>query len=235
MSYSQEYIHFIKTFLVNACYMEYCKEVYNKIDIIPDYERQTYKYNLLDYKNEKYIWDNVFNKLGDMFMYYLHLSVDHTSILNLHKKENYSQNRLSTIYEQVTFQDFIDEHVNFQKIGYREYQNFVKSMKMPDFKNKMIEKYYTDSAVRTLKNHLVYIVNLHISKQINIDTMFSDEEINDMDIIINSIPFFEQLSINNWTIEKIETETIHNTANSMKMANFYTIEETTLRKIINSF
>ena len=228
MTYSNDFIRFIKSTLINSCYMEYCKNVYTVADI----ESQNYKYNFLDYKNEKYIWDNVFNNVNDLLIYYLYLSVDHLDILNIKNKVTYGQNRLSTIYEQVTFQSFIDDQINFQKVGYREYQNFIKSMKEPSFKNKMVDKYRMDTEIRTLKNHIIYVIHLHLAKHLDCSTMFTDEESADMDTMINVIPYFEHLSKNLWTVEDIETGLIHkNSDASVKRINFNSLELKVLKQI----
>jgi hypothetical protein len=231
MSYPQDFIRFIKSILINACYVGYCKQVYAAADI----ESQNYKYKLLDYKNEKYIWDNVFSSVNDLLVYYMHLSVDHLDILNLQNKVTYTQNRLSSNYEHVTFQTFIDNQINFQTVGYREYQSFIKSMKDPAFKNKMVERYRTYMETRTLKNHIIYVIGLHLSKQIDCSTMFTDEESADMDTMINAIPYFEHLSKNYWTIEDIESGLIHKSSEtSTKNINFNSLESRVLKQITES-
>ena len=228
MSYSTEFIQFIKTYLVNSVYVEYCKEVYSRGDI----ESQNFKSDLLDYKNELYIWDTVFNRVNDLLTYYLHLSVDHMDVLNLQNKVTYIQNRLSGNYEQVTFQTFIDEQINFQKIGYREYQNFVKSMQDPEFKKKMVLKYNTHSHIRTLKNHIIYVIHLHLSKQTDYATIFTDEQTSDMDTMVNMIPYFEHMAKNQWSIQDIESGNIHmDSDTSLKQINFYSLEARVLQRI----
>uniref|UniRef100_A0A6C0LC60 Uncharacterized protein n=1 Tax=viral metagenome TaxID=1070528 RepID=A0A6C0LC60_9ZZZZ len=231
MSYSQDFIQFIKSTLVNACYIGYCKQVYASADI----ESQNYKINLMDYKNKKYIWDNIFNNVKDLLNYYMHLSVDHLDILNTQNKVTYSQNRLSTIYEQLTFQSFVDDQINFQKVGYREYQNFVKSMKDPSFKSKMVDRYRTYMEITTLKNHIVYVIGLHLAKQLDCSTMFTDEECEDMDTMVNAIPYFEHLSKNYWTVEDVETGLIHRTTDTpIKNINFNSLESRVLKQITES-
>jgi len=211
--------------------MEYCKNVYTVADI----ESQNYKYNLLDYKNEKYIWDNVFNNVNDLLIYYLHLSVDHLDILELQNKVTYTQNRLTSNYEQLTFQAFIDNQVNFQTIGYREYQNFIKSMQEPSFKKKMVDKYRLDTELRTLKNHIIYVIHLHLAKHLDCSNMFTDEESADMDIMINAIPYFEHLAKNYWTIQDIESGLIHQTMDvSIKKVNFNSLESRVIKQLSQS-
>ena len=231
MSYSNDFIRFIKSTLINSCYMEYCKNVYTVADI----ESQNYKYNLLDYKNEKYIWDNVFNHVNDLLIYYLHLSVDHLDILELQEKVTYTQNRLTSNYEQITFQAFIDNQVNFQTVGYREYQNFIKSMQDPRFKKKMVDKYRMDTELRTLKNHIIYVIHLHLAKHLDCSNMFTDEESLDMDILINAIPYFEHLAKNYWTIQDIESGHIHQNADvSIKKVNFNALESRVIKQLSQS-
>ena len=77
------------------------------------------------------------------------------------------------------------------------------------FRNKMVEKFNTDSELKTLKNHIVYVVMLYIMRDINDLATFTSTEITDIDIMINAIPYFEHLSKNQWTIEDIEAGTVH--------------------------
>ena len=128
MSHSTEFIHFIKTFLINSCYIHYCKEISNLTDPSID----EFNTNLLHYKNEKYLWDNIFysTNINNLLTYYLNLTN------NIDKLD---QNRLSNIYQQNSFQEYIDSMVNFQQIGYREYQKFTRSMQDINFKNNIFK------------------------------------------------------------------------------------------------
>jgi hypothetical protein len=227
--------------LINKCYIEYCKNVYSSVNI----ESQNYRFYLLEYKNKKQIWDTVFNSVTDLLTYYLHLSVNHVGILNIQDRVNYTQNRLSNNYEQISFQMFVDNQISFQNIGYTEYQNFVKSMKNPLFKKKMVDKYKTFTEITTLKNHIIYIVHLHLTNknivhlhltnETNSSNMFTDEELADMDTMINAIPYFEHLSKNYWTIYDVESGIIHkNTDFSAKYTNFNLLESRVLKDIAKS-
>jgi hypothetical protein len=165
----------------------------------------------------------------------LHLSVDHLDILELQNKVTYTQNRLTSNYEQLTFQAFIDNQVNFQTIGYREYQNFIKSMQEPSFKKKMVDKYRLDTELRTLKNHIIYVIHLHLAKHLDCSNMFTDEESADMDIMINAIPYFEHLAKNYWTIQDIESGLIHQTMDvSIKKVNFNSLESRVIKQLSQS-
>lgn len=176
--YTPEFIKFIRAFLINACFMEYSKQVYEHT------KDDSFTYNLLENKDDKYIWDMIFNKNHDLFQYYLYLSSD----------VNYKQNEMTTTYSQITFQDFIDERITFQMVGYREYQRFIKSMKDLSFKGKMVDKYKADVSSRSLKNHIIYVVMLCVAKQIGNSTNFTSEEKKNMDISLNPIDYFDYLS-----------------------------------------
>jgi hypothetical protein len=183
--------------------MEYSKQVYEHT------KDDSFMYNLLENKDDKYIWDMIFNKNHDLFRYYQYLSSD----------VSYQQNEMTTIYSQISFQDFIDERITFQMVGYREYQRFIKSMKDLSFKGKMVDKYKADVSSRSLKNHIIYVVMLCVAKHIGNSTHFTSEEEKSMDISLNPIPYFDYLS-------KLETQSGSTVGE---------LEERVIRKIIATF
>jgi hypothetical protein len=193
--YSPEYIQFIRACLINACYLDYCKEVYNNVKV-----NNIYAYELLIYRNDKTIWDKVFQKNKDVFLYYLELTTDHLSILPKQPHISYSPTQTSNTYEQITFQEFVDERVNLQKVGYREYQTFTRSMTDPNFKKNLIDKYKNDSEIISLKNYLIYVIQMILSKYINNSEFFTVDEVKDMDITMNPIPYFEHQNRNSNSI-----------------------------------
>jgi len=194
--YSPEHIQFIRACLINTCYLDYCKEVYTIVKF-----NCIYAYELLFYKNDKTIWDKVFQKNKDMFLYYLELTTDHLSILPKQPRIAYSPTQTSNTYEQITFQEFVDERVNLQKVGYREYQTFIRSMTDSNFKKNLIDKYRNDTEITSLKNYLIYVIQMIISKYINKSEFFTVDEAKDMDISMNPIPYFEYLCRNSNTID----------------------------------
>jgi hypothetical protein len=183
--------------------MEYSKQVYENAKDDP------FTNDLLESKDNKYIWDIIFNRHHDLFRYYQYLSSD----------VNYQQNQMSTTYNQISFQDFIDEKITFQMVGYREYQRFVKSMKDPIFKDNMVEKYRADVSSRSLKNHIIYVVFLCIAKNMGDSTYFTSEEQESMDISLNPIAYFNHIS-------KLERHPDDTTGE---------LEERVIRKIIATF
>ena len=235
--YTPEYVHFIKTILVNNCYMEYCNQVYEKLCLLDNIQHD-YKTMLESNVANKDIWEKVFNKNHDLVQYYLHLTTNFQNILNEAntKKTIYNQRQLSDVYKQKTFQEYIDKVLDSETEYKSEYQKFTNSMKSKNFKDRMVEIYQTESEKNTLKNHLVYIVKLHISIQLGKSQYFTEQEQSDIDIMINAVPYFEYLSYNNWTIEDINLGTIyHGLDTTPKIYLFRTVEIRVLQQINKMF
>jgi hypothetical protein len=220
ITYSEEFVRFIKNVLVNSCYTEYYRQINQQVYKGQRQEDRRYKNALIDNKNDKIIWDNVFYKYRDLFTYYLHLSTDYKNILIYQPKIIYEQIHLSSAYLQLTFQEYIDEQVNFQKVGYREYINFAKSMQEHEFKNKMVEKYRIDFETRNLKNHLVYVVQLLISRNIESSIYFTADEHELMDTTLNPISYFEYINI------KREPEALLDNFRALEVRVFDKLEKT---------
>jgi hypothetical protein len=210
--YNNEFVRFIKNLLINACYSEYCRQVNHEYS---DGNTNTshFKYALIEYKNDKAIWDNVFYKFHDLFIYYLHLSTDYKGILLHQPRIVYEQLHLTSTYLQLTFQEYVDEQINFQKVGYREYMNFAKSMQEYKFKAKMVDKYREDTETRNLKNHLIYIIHLHLSKAVENSKYFTIEEKELMELTINPITYFEYID-----------EYVQKRQNQTEICNFSALE-----------
>jgi hypothetical protein len=58
----------------------------------------------------------------------------------------------------------------------------------------MYSKYKKHFSELTLKNHLIYLINLYLKKQSNTSELFTPEEEADMDITVNAIPYFDYVS-----------------------------------------
>lgn len=234
--YSSDYIHFIKTFLINSCYMEYCNQIYEKSCLLTAHEiEHNYKTMLESNNTNKDIWERVFNKNHDLIRYYFHLTTNFQNILSETPLIYYNQTQLANVYVQTTFQEFIDK-IEDEKKQYNTNNNkFMNSMKNKNFKDKMVELYHSETRTNTLKNHLVYIIKLHISKQLGKTQFFTDEEKDDIDIMINAVPYFEHLSKNGWTIEEINLGTIyHGIDTTPKIYLFRTVELRILQQINKS-
>jgi hypothetical protein len=186
-------------------------------------KKSIYAYEALKLKNDKHLWNGVFQKHNSLFLYYLHLTTDYLSILPKQNRITYTPTQTSNTYNQITFQEFVDDKVNMQKIGYREYQNFIKSMKDYNFKKNLIEKYRNDTEIITLKNYVIYVIQLRLSKEINLSEYFTEEEVSDMDISIQPIPFFEYLYRNS---NESEDKTL-----SVNAENFISLENSIIKLI----
>jgi hypothetical protein len=213
--------------------MKFCKEIYTRVDP----EHANYKDVLITSKHDKLVWDEVFkDEINNILLYYLHLSTDPVNILKHQSHITYSQNRLSQTYTPYTsFQEFIDFQVSFQKIGASEYQKFTISMQTDlSFKQKMIDKYNMDTELKTLKNHLVYVVQLYVRRDMT--DSFTTTEMEDIDLMMNAVPYFEYLTENRWTIEDIANGTIHDDKEySAELGAFYKIEARALQQINRLF
>jgi len=227
-SYESEFVHFIKTILINCGHVEYCRQVNiecnNSLDTV---ETQEYRKALIRHKKDMRVWDKVFGKVHDLFIYYLHLSTNFQNTLLNQPKLSYEQSQLASTYSQLSFQDYIDDSVNFLKVGYREYVNFTKSMQNAKFKEKMVEKYKTDVETRILKNHLIYVIQLHLAKNIGNSKYFTEQEGNVMDCMINAIPYFEH--VNKVQCGYLATKRIDTNLSS----GFLILEERVFEKINN--
>ena len=234
--YSSYYIHFIKTFMINACYMEYCNQIYERSCLLTAHEiENNYKTMLESNNTNKDIWEKVFNKNHDLIRYYFHLTTNFQNILSETPLIYYNQTQLANVYVQTTFQEFIDK-IEKEKKQYNDNSNkFMNSMKNKNFKDKMVDLYHSETRENTLKNHLIYIIKLHISKQLGKTQFFTDEEKDDIDIMINAVHYFEHLSENGWTIEEINLGTIyHGIDTTPKTYLFRTVELRVLQQINKS-
>jgi hypothetical protein len=212
--------------------MEYCNQIYEKSCLLLD---DDYKTLLETFNNDIDVWEKVFNKNQDSINYYLHLTTNFQNILNENSSINYNQTQLANVYKQTTFQEFIDI-IEEQKKQYNEASNkFMVSMKNKNFKDKMVEIYQNETRENTLKNHLIYIIKLHISRQLGKSRFFTDEEQTDIDVMINAVPYFEHISKNGWTIEEINLGTIyHGIDTTPKTYLFRTLELRVLQHINKS-
>ena len=216
--------------------MEYCNQVYEKSCLLTAHEiEHNYKTMLESNKTNIEIWEKVFNKNHDLLKYYLHLTTNFQNILSETPLIYYNQTQLANVYKQTTFQEFIDK-IEDEKKQYNDNSNtFMNSMKKKNFKDKMVELYHSETRENTLKNHLVYIIKLHISKQLGKTQFFTDEEQQDIDVMINAVPYFEHISKNGWTIEEINLGTIyHGIDTTPKTYLFRTLELRILQQINKS-
>lgn len=193
-TYSAEYIHFIKTFIANKCYMNYCNMMLKK----SNEEGSDYKENVLKYRYEPDVWKEIMNSIHVPMKY----------LVQLYKKIDYQipQHNIQ-VYEYKTFQEYVDTHVTLEKAGSYNYQQFIKSMKEPDFKNKVVEKYDAALYENQIKNYIVYVINLYITAKTNTHQIFTDKEQLEMDITVDIMPYLEYISKRDLHINRHDIKT----------------------------
>lgn len=179
--YSTDYIHFIKTFIANKCYMNYCNMMLKK----SNEEGSEYKENILKYRYEPDVWKEILNTIHIPMKY----------LIQLYKNIDYEIPQHSIqIYEYQTFQEYVDSYVTLEKAGSYNYQQFIKSMKEAEFKNKVVEKYEISLYENKIKNYIIYVINLYLTAKTNTHQIFTDREQLEMDISVDIMPYLEYIS-----------------------------------------
>ena len=197
---TEDYMYFIKRYLVTHCYSEYCRKIYS----YPE-EEVGYMTNLIKYKDDETVWNEIFQKQHIILKYYMKLLE--------HYPENEGKLKQASVYLQETFQEFVDRQVNIKTIGPYDYQQFIRSMQDDGFRQKVFVKYEISDNERRVKNNIIYIVQLYLNEKTNTSYYFTDEERNEMDLTLDILPYLQYIAKNGWLYqdvkdEKIEKETI---------------------------
>jgi hypothetical protein len=177
-SITPSYYQFIKSFLVNMCYSEFTKMVY---------EKNSTRDALIDFVADVDIWNAIFYKkeIRTTLRYFTEL---YSSI------EEPLCARTIPLYETETFQDYVDHVVKIDSLGAYDYQMFTKYMGESNFHRNMVTKYERAMLEKILKNHIVYVTKLTIMYYANEASYFTTNEMNDIVSFVNVIPFFEYLA-----------------------------------------
>jgi hypothetical protein len=199
-----EYVDFIKKFLVNRCIIEFINQFYEN----PEYSDKS---ELLFSIDDVNVWNEIFNQVYPLLNYYfMVVSESKRPIL-------YEQKQLSIVFEEPTFQEYLDGLIQHNTKS-SDLKKFNDNMKIKDFNEKLYSKYEVHTKKITLKNNLIYLVKLYLSNQTTQTTQTTETkqkkyltptEENDLDLMINAIPYFEYVSHKNEsdeTIEPIEIE-----------------------------
>lgn len=192
--YNMEYIEFIKNTLVNQCIIEFKRAVYEK-ENMDTINEPIYVDKLFSSIDDVNLWHIVFKKIEPIFNYYLELE---------YNEVKYSK----PVFNTKTFQEYIDELVNIRSIGPADYQRFIQNMKNEDFRSKMKRNYDIYSLKNNLKNHLIFIIELHFLESIG-KMMLDDEMKTYLPIMVNAIPYFEYLTEKKWSIYDIENDSLY--------------------------
>ena len=197
---TEDYMYFIIRYFVTHCYSEYCRKIFS----YPE-EEVGYMANLIKYKDDETVWNEIFQKQHMIMKYYMKLLE--------HYPENEGKLKQASVYLQETFQEFVDRQVNIKTIGPYDYQQFIRSMQDEGFRQKVFEKYEISDNERRVKNNIIYIVQLYLNEKTNTSYYFTDEERNEMDLTLDILPYLQYIAKNGWLYqdvkdEKIEKETI---------------------------
>jgi hypothetical protein len=137
------------------------------------------------YQNDDEIWPGIFERptIRPLFQYYFGLSSHNSSLLT----------QTTNIFAiNFTFQEYIDQSINIETIGAYDYQRFMESTKDPVFYNNLTKKYQKEIDERATKNHVVYVVQLHIRAKTT--QFFTEEEVAAMGTVMDLVPIYEYRS-----------------------------------------
>lgn len=197
--YSKEYKDFIKNALVNQCISEYKRVVFEMTDV--DEGQYTSSVKML--REEKVIWQIVFEKLEPIFKFYS--TIEYAEISEIIYKT-------AVFYKEgQTFQQYIDALYNIKKLGPYDFETFCKNMLHENFQNKMIIQYRINKRNNILKDHIISIVGLHINpvQEDYFQHRYEFEEYQQiLPGMINAIPYFEYLAQKGWSIHEIENNVL---------------------------
>jgi len=199
-SVTPQYYLFIKSFLVNMCYNEFTKMVYEKNstrDALIEFIADVDVWNAIFYKKEIRTTLRYFTELYSLFENTFEDSVENTFVEPL-------CGRTVPLYETETFQDYIDSSVKFESVGAYDYQMFTKNMGEHNFRQNMVTKYERAMLEKTLKNHIVYVTKLTIMYYANEASYFTTNEMNDIVSFVNVIPFFEYLGSRGISLDTLD-------------------------------
>jgi len=101
-------------------------------------------------------WDSFFYKKHDFISRNIDLLIEECEKFG--NIENYENVEKEPFYKCESFQDFVDRHIDFNKIGAYNYQAFCKSMNDTKFRNEIYQRYETHTKMTKIKNHLIYFI-----------------------------------------------------------------------------
>ena len=191
-----QYIGFIKSVLINRCYVEYSNIINKRTN---DEKNNNYAENLIQFIEDEEIWKKIFEKIVTVMNYYIYILEDYNK--NNNNELNMKEQKQAQTIKQETFQGFIDSRINLNSIGPYDYQKFTNSMRTDEeFRKNLYEKYEKVCYETILKNHIIYVIKLYIFDKTDNSYYNTEEEEKEMDnIALDLIPYFEYLSANKWT------------------------------------
>ena len=197
---TEEYAHFIKVFLVNCCFTEFCEIVYSHKDC----DVTDYKSNLFKYKYDEQIWNEVFNRLYHLLEYYFLITQQNELLSQNIVTNQYSSQKTIIVYNTDMLQEYLDKLFGTYKErdGLDSYIYNVTN-NVNEYK-KLVEKHRVEMGKRELKNHLVYLVNLYIIYQMGAGlSIMTEDEYRDVDNHTNIMPYFEYIGNKGLSVHEI--------------------------------
>jgi hypothetical protein len=194
--YSEEYKEFVKNALVNQCISEYKRVVFEMNSV--DDGTEEYTKTLQNVLHDSFVWEIVFKKLEPIFNFYTELE---NNLIGINDADHVFYK------EDLTFQQYIDEKYNMKTLGPYDFETFCKNMQYEGFSNKMKIQYRINQKKNLVKDHIVFIVGLHICppNQNNFRFQYDFEACQQMQPqMVNAVPYFERLQEKGWTIDQIE-------------------------------
>lgn len=172
------YDRFLRNFLVTHAYMEYHKRANTDVGI----------------------YYSLFQPLYPILTYYLERLGDDYSQIVFEKE--------IPIYATITFQKYIDETINIKTIGTHDYQRFTENMKDEGFRTNLYRKFEKSMAMRRLKNHLFYILELHDQRDKNKDAYRTPTESEYIDTVLDATVYFDYLARRETTDSEKENQAL---------------------------
>jgi len=180
-TYSDEYVQFIKNFIVNDCYTKY-NILINETKTVG----KTHKQLLMEQKNNEDVWKKIMNEH--------HIPMKYLAFLFKKTKYDIPFTNIN-VFKQLTFKEHIDSLYTTERWGdnHRQYYSqFWQSYNYDyNFKKQMIEKYHDAMYMNVIKNYIIYIIQLYLSKTIDNSLLFSDKEKAELDIFLDLAVYFE--------------------------------------------
>jgi len=141
-------------------------------------------------KDTQNTWDYAFDQMYSTIIYYLYLTTNFQSVLaNPNTNITYPPSQISPHYPIVSFQEFIDTKI--APANSAEYRKFTESMNDGRFYYQLNKQYNKYTAIQTIKNHIIYLVDLQIAHYNGSRLYFSNEEQKLIITNVDPMPFYE--------------------------------------------
>lgn len=165
------YDRFLRNFLVTHAYMEYHKVSAQEKSAIKDSDT---------------LCETIFQSLYPILTYYLERLNGEYSQIAFDKEIQ--------VFPMMTFQQYIDETINIKTIGTYDYQRFTENMKDEGFRTNLYRKFDKSMAMRRLKNHLLFILELHFQRDRNKEAYRTPTESEYIDTVLDATVYFDYLA-----------------------------------------